>query len=127
MMQPYLVNRVRTSDLSVVEETKPKVLDRPISARTAEELTDMMIAVVNNGSGTAAQISGIQVAGKTGTAETGNSNEPHAWFTGFAPAYDPQIAVAVVVENGGSAGSEATGGRIAAPIARAILEAVLSK
>ena len=68
----------------------------------------------------------MQVAGKTGTAETGGKAAPHAWFTSFAPADDPQVAVAVIVENGGSMGNEATGGAIAAPIARAVMEAVLN-
>jgi len=88
-------------------------------------MTEMMIDVVNEGTGTPAQISGTKVAGKTGTAETGNENAQHAWFTAFAPADDPQVAVAVVVENGGSLGSEATGAKVAAPIAKAVMEAVI--
>ncbi|HEY0216030.1 MAG TPA: penicillin-binding transpeptidase domain-containing protein, partial [Cellulomonas sp.] len=67
-------------------------------------------------------------AGKTGTAQTGVEGEaPHAWFTGFAPADDPQVAVAVIVQNGGSVGSEATGGKVAAPIARAVMQAVIGQ
>src|SRR5690625_7666477 len=88
-------------------------------------MTEMMINVVNNGAGSPAQISGTKVAGKTGTAETGNENAQHAWFTSFAPADDPQVAVAVVVVNGGSLGSEATGAKGAAPIVEAIMEAVI--
>jgi peptidoglycan glycosyltransferase len=126
-MQPYLVDRVRTADLSVVSETKPQELGRAVSSSTARQLTEMMVGVVENGTGTSAQLSGIQVAGKTGTAETGGDAAPHAWFTAFAPADDPEIAVAVVVENGGTAGSEATGGRVAAPIARAVIKAVLDQ
>ncbi len=84
----------------------------------------MMEAVVESGTGTAAQIPGVRVAGKTGTAQTGTEGgAPHAWFIAFAPAENPQIAVAVIVENGGSLGSEATGGAIAAPIAKAVIEA----
>jgi peptidoglycan glycosyltransferase len=127
LMQPYLVDRVRTADLSVVSETKPQELGRAVSSSTARQLTEMMVGVVENGTGTSAQLSGIQVAGKTGTAETGGDAAPHAWFTAFAPADDPEIAVAVVVENGGTAGSEATGGRVAAPIARAVIKAVLDQ
>jgi len=69
----------------------------------------------------------VQVAGKSGTAETTADAAPHAWFTSFAPADDPQVAVAVIVENGGDAGNEATGGRVAAPIARAVMEAVINR
>jgi peptidoglycan glycosyltransferase len=86
----------------------------------------MMVAVVSGGTGTAAQIPGIQVAGKTGTAQTAEGEAPHAWFVAFAPAEDPEIAVAVVVLNGGSLGDEATGGQLSAPIARALMEAQLS-
>ncbi len=127
MMQPYLVDSVRTPDLRVVAETKPDEIGKPISEQTARELTGMMVSVVESGTGQGAQIPGVSVAGKTGTAETGNDKNPHAWFTAFAPANDPQVAVAVIVENGGSAGSEATGGRVAAPIAKAIISAVIDK
>ncbi len=93
----------------------------------AAELRDMMINVVENGTGYRAQIPGVQVAGKTGTAQTAEGSPPHAWFTAFAPANDPQVAVAVVVENGGTLGNDATGSRVAAPIAKAIMEAVLAQ
>lgn len=124
-MTPYLVETIRSSDLTVRSRTSPEPLARAVSADTAKELTDMMVGVVDSGTGTAAQISGMEVAGKTGTAEHSSDGAPHAWFTGFAPADDPQIAVAVVVENGGSSGSEATGGSTAAPIARAVIEAIV--
>ncbi|GHS85816.1 cell division protein FtsI [Actinomycetota bacterium] len=128
LMTPYLVQTVRTADLDVVREAEPSVLSQPVSATTAATLRDMMVGVVQSGSGTAAQIPGVQVAGKTGTAQTGVEGQaPHAWFTGFAPAEDPKVAVAVFVQNGGDAGSEATGGRVAAPIAKAVLEAVLNQ
>jgi peptidoglycan glycosyltransferase len=82
----------------------------------------MMVSVVEHGTGTAAQISGLTVAGKTGTAQHGTGGEPpHAWFACFSPQLD--LAVAVVVPNGGNLGSEATGGEVAAPIARQVLEA----
>ncbi len=127
LMRPHLVRTLRGPDLQVIEQVEPEVMGDPISAATAEVLTTMMVDVVDNGTGTSAQISGVQVAGKTGTAQTGNDEAPHAWFTSFAPADDPQVAVAVVVENGGSAGSETSGGRVAAPIARAVMEAVLAE
>ena len=125
LMTPYLVATQRGSDLRVTYSATPEEFSRPISPATADTMTEMMINVVNNGTGSPAQISGTKVAGKTGTAETGNENAQHAWFTSFAPADDPQVAVAVVVENGGSLGSEATGAKVAAPIAKAIMEAVI--
>jgi len=128
LMTPYLVQTVRTADLDVVSEAEPAELSQAVSGATAQQLTDMMVGVVQSGSGTAAQIPGVQVAGKTGTAQTGvEGDAPHAWFTGFAPADDPQVAVAVIVEHGGSVGSEATGGRVAAPVARAVMQAVIGQ
>ncbi|KLN36347.1 cell division protein FtsI [Cellulosimicrobium funkei] len=125
-MAPYTVETIRNPDLDVVRQSEPRRLRTSVSPSTADQLTQMMLGVVENGSGKAAQIPGVQVAGKTGTAETGGEAAPHAWFTSFAPADDPQVAVAVIVENGGSLGNEATGGAIAAPIARAVMEAVLN-
>lgn len=124
-MAPYLVSSVRNQDLTVVDTTQPRSLGRSISASTAAELTAMMTEVVRSGTGTAAQIPGVAVAGKTGTAQTTAQEAPHAWFTAFAPADAPKVAVAVVVEHGGSLGNEATGGKVAAPIARAVIQAVL--
>jgi putative copper export protein len=126
LMAPYTVETIRNPDLEVVQQTEPRRLRTSVSPSTADQLTQMMLGVVQNGSGTAAQIPGVQVAGKTGTAENDPALPPHAWFTAFAPADDPQVAVAVIVENGGSSGSEATGGAVAAPIARAVMEAVLN-
>jgi peptidoglycan glycosyltransferase len=125
-MTPQLVREVRDADGRVVQRTEPVPWGTPISPRTATELTTMMVDVVEHGTGTAAQIPGVQVAGKTGTAETAGGN-PHAWFVAFAPAQQPRIAVAVVVLNGGSLGSEATGGAVAAPIAKAVIEAALGE
>jgi peptidoglycan glycosyltransferase len=85
----------------------------------------MMQAVVESGTGTAAQIPGVNVAGKTGTAQN-PGGDPHAWFVAFAPAEQPTIAVAVAVLNGGDLGSEATGGAVAAPIARTVMEEALT-
>lgn len=125
LMRPYSVAAVRSADLEVVDETDPEEMGRAVSPETAQILTEMMVGVVESGSGRAAQIPGVRVAGKTGTAQTGNEDAPHAWFTAFAPADAPRIAVAVVVENGGSLGNEATGGAVAAPIARAVIQAAL--
>ncbi len=125
VMKPYLVKSVLSSDLETIEEASPSQLSQAVEADDASALTRMMEAVVETGSGQAAQISGVSVAGKTGTAQHAIGKPPHAWFTGFAPADDPQVAVAVVVEDGGNAGNEAAGGRVAAPIAKAVMEAVI--
>jgi len=85
-----------------------------------------MVANVSSGVASGARIDGVEVAGKTGTAE--NGGKPYSlWFTGFAPASDPQIAVAVVIENGGGQGTAGSGNAIAAPIAKRVMEAVLNK
>jgi peptidoglycan glycosyltransferase len=126
VMTPYLIQSVRSADLDVIETTDPKELSRAVEQRTADILRTMMVSVVENGSGVRAQIDGVEVAGKTGTAQHDLDRPPHAWFISFAPANDPKIAVAVVVEEGGVTGSEAGGGRIAAPIAREVMEAVIS-
>jgi peptidoglycan glycosyltransferase len=81
--------------------------------------------VVREGTGTAAALEGVEVAGKTGTAQHARGRAPHAWFIGFTSQGDRSIAVAAVVEDGGDLGSEATGGRVAAPIARAVMQAYL--
>jgi len=125
VMSPYLIQDTRNSSLDVLDQTQPEQLSQAITPDVAAALTRMMITVVQSGTGTPAQIPGLQVAGKTGTAQNVKGGNPHAWFTAFAPANDPTIAVAVVVEHGGHAGSEAFGGTVAAPIARAVVEAVL--
>jgi len=125
VMKPYLVKDSRNSNLDIISQTQPEQLSQAVSPEVAAALTRMMTTVVRSGTGTAAQIQGIEVAGKTGTAQNVPGGAPHAWFTAFAPASDPRIAVAVVVEHGGNAGSEAFGGKVAAPIARQVMEAVL--
>ena len=125
VMKPYLVRDSRNSNLDIISQTQPEQLSQAVSPEVAAALTRMMTTVVRSGTGTAAQIQGIEVAGKTGTAQNVPGGAPHAWFTAFAPASDPRIAVAVVVEHGGNAGSEAFGGKVAAPIARQVMEAVL--
>ncbi|HEU0042484.1 MAG TPA: penicillin-binding transpeptidase domain-containing protein, partial [Jiangellaceae bacterium] len=127
LMEPYLVQEVRGPDLvSVLEQTEPQEMSQAVSTETAQELTAMMVEVVENGTGENAQIPGIQVAGKTGTAQSAPDRPPYAWFTSFAPADDPRVAVAVVVENApDTARNDIGGGRLAAPIAKAVMEAVL--
>jgi peptidoglycan glycosyltransferase len=127
VMQPYLVSTVRDQDLNTIEQTEPQELSEAIDPSTAAELTQMMETVVTNGSGSAAAVPGVAVAGKTGTAEYGDSGAAHAWFTGFAPADDPQIAVAVIVESATDDWTGETGGVVAAPIAQALLQAGVNR
>ena len=87
----------------------------------------MMVANVSDGAASGARIDGVDVAGKTGTAENGTGQPYTLWFTGFAPADDPQVAVAVVVEDGGGQGQSGSGNTIAAPIAKKVMEAVLGR
>jgi peptidoglycan glycosyltransferase len=119
-MKPYLIDQVQAPDLTVIDSTEPEEWREPISADVANQLTEMMVSVVDNGSGRAARVSGVQVAGKTGTAQVSDEVADHTWFMGFAPADDPQIAVAVFVANGGG-----TGGERSAPIARQVIQAYL--
>jgi len=126
VMQPYLVNRIRSSDLDTVSAAEPTPFSTAVTPEVAAQLTSMMEGVVESGTGVNAQIPGVRVAGKTGTAQTAPGQAPDAWFTSFAPAEDPRIAVAVIVENGGGFGEAASGGRIAAPIARAVMQAVIT-
>ncbi|MGB8650193.1 MAG: penicillin-binding protein 2 [Mycobacteriales bacterium] len=127
VMRPYLVKEVQAPDLSELDLASPQVYSQAVSPAVASQLTTMMEAVVTSGTGTRAQIPGVAVAGKTGTAQHAQGRPPHAWFIGFAPANDPKVAVAVLVEDGGSLGSEATGGALAAPIAQAVMRAVLGR
>ncbi len=126
LMRPRLVTEVRGADGRVIETYEPEAYSRPMSPENAALLAAMMVDVVQNGTGAAAQIPGVSVAGKTGTAQHGEGQAPHAWFVSFAPAENPQVAVAVIVLDGGSLGSDATGGQVAAPIAKAVMEAALN-
>jgi len=127
VMKPYLVQNVRTVDLKTVSETKPESLHQAVTPEVAEQLTQMMVDVVDNGTGKPAKIDGVKVAGKTGTAQTSPDRPPYAWFTSFAPADDPKVAVAVVIEDAGVARDDISGGRLAAPIAQAVMEAVIKQ
>jgi penicillin-binding protein A len=124
-MAPFVAQEVVSDKGKVVKRFEGEDLGQAIPERVAGDLQDMMLQVVERGTGTAAQIPGRQVAGKTGTAQHAQGRPPHAWFIGFTSAGDRAIAVAVVVENGGSLGSEATGGHVAAPIAKAVMETYL--
>lgn len=121
MMKPYLIKSVKDSYGDVISTTKPSVLAKPIKPETAEKVKEMMIDVVKKGTGKSSKISGIEVAGKTGTAEVGKNVPAHSWFIAFAPADNPQIAVSVIIENG------ETGGGKAAAAAKKIIEEYLKK
>jgi peptidoglycan glycosyltransferase len=120
IMRPYLVSGVFDAEGAPIDQTDPELLLRAVSPSTASILTDLMERVVASGTGTRATVPNVRVAGKTGTAETG-VGPPHVWFIGFAPVEEPTIALAVLVESGGEAGENATGGSVAAPIAKEIL------
>jgi peptidoglycan glycosyltransferase len=127
VMRPNLVKTARFEDLDLIETPQPEKLSEAVGADVAQQLKGMMLEVVRNGTGTRAQIEGVDVAGKSGTAQQGEAGPPHAWFTAFAPADDPQVAVAVVIEDGGGLGDEASGGKLAAPVAQKVMRAVLDK
>jgi peptidoglycan glycosyltransferase len=118
--RPYVVQRIVAPDGSLVGQAHTETLGRAIKARTAAELTQMMVSVVQAGTGTTAQIPGVQVAGKTGTAETGVPGVNTTWFVCFAPADNPRFVVAAVVEK-----QHGYGGSVAAPIAKAVLQSLL--
>ncbi|MEU4453977.1 penicillin-binding protein 2 [Nocardioides sp. NPDC023903] len=128
VMKPYLVDRVTSSSLDVIDQGNPTPIDNQpaVSQDTAEILTQMMVSTVDNGTAEAAAIDGVSVAGKTGTAQTTPDKPPYAWFTSFAPAENPSIAVAVMVQKSGTERSEIAGGRLGGPIAKAMMEAAIS-
>ncbi len=120
LMTPYLIDQVRAPDLTVIDQADPETFSEPVTPEVADQLQEMMESVVEEGSGRAARIPGVTVAGKTGTAQVAPDVPDHNWFVGFAPADDPQIAVAVFVANGGG-----TGGDVSAPIAGDVMQAYL--
>jgi penicillin-binding protein A len=119
--QPVLVKQVTAPDGSTLRGENTGTLYTPESSATADQVKSAMIQVVEAGSGFAARIPGVQVAGKTGTAQVGGSQNPHAWFVCFAPADHPRVAVVVMIEHGGE------GATVAAPLARQILLAALPR
>ncbi|HEX6381761.1 MAG TPA: penicillin-binding protein 2 [Acidimicrobiia bacterium] len=126
LMAPHVVREIRDTDGRVTRRIGPDEWKRAVQPATAAAVAQMMIDVVQRGTGTAAAVPGHTVAGKTGTAETADGEPPHAWFIGFAPAEAPRYAIAVIVENGGDVGDEATGGRVAAPVAGKVLARLLA-
>ncbi|HWH05316.1 MAG TPA: penicillin-binding transpeptidase domain-containing protein, partial [Gaiellaceae bacterium] len=120
VMKPHVVDRILAPNGGVIQRTKPDELERAIKPETAAAVGAMMQAAVEGGTGTAARIPGVTVAGKTGTAETGVAGTNNAWFIAFAGRERPQVAIAVVLEQ-----QNGTGGQLAAPVAREVMQAIL--
>lgn len=119
LMEPQLVASVRTQDLTEVQALTPHKMSQPLSAANAARMRQMMTAVVQDGTGGASAIDGVEVGGKTGTAQWATGSPAHAWYVGYAKEGDRSVAVAVIVEEGGY------GSQTAAPIARNVMEAVI--
>lgn len=126
-MTPGLIDEVTGRNLEVLQSFEPSVYQTTSAPETADAITEAMVASVSGGAATNARIDGVSVAGKTGTAENGTGEPYSLWFTGFAPADDPQVAVAVVIEDGGGRGQDGSGNALAAPVAKKVLEAVLNE
>lgn len=127
LMTPTLVQSITAQDLSPIEDFAPSVYRTPLTAQQAALMTQMMVANVNSGFASGARIDGVEVAGKTGTAQNGADDPYSLWFTGFAPAGNPQVAIAVLLEDGAGRGQSGSGNGIAAPIAKKVIEAVLNR
>ncbi|GHD85242.1 peptidoglycan D,D-transpeptidase FtsI family protein [Streptomyces naganishii] len=130
LMKPYMVDMLQTPNLDPLEKTEPQELSRPLSAQNAQILQSMMETVVKDGTGKNAQIPNVTVGGKTGTAQHGvaNSANPYAWFISYAklPDGSSPVAVAVVVEDENANRDDISGGGLAAPIAKSVMEAVIN-
>ncbi|MFH8929577.1 peptidoglycan D,D-transpeptidase FtsI family protein [Streptomyces pristinaespiralis] len=128
LMKPYMIDQLVSPSLDVIEKTEPEEMSRPVSSENAQLLQQMMENVVENGTGGNAAIDGVKVGGKTGTAQHGenNSKNPYAWFISYAKTDNGSpVAVAVVVEDSNARRDDISGGGLAAPIAKAVMQAVL--
>ncbi|MFE2352842.1 penicillin-binding protein 2 [Streptomyces parvulus] len=129
LMKPYMVDELQAPNLDTIEKTDPEEMSKPLSADNAQILQSMMETVVEDGTGTNAQIDGVTVGGKTGTAQHGvdNSENPYAWFISYAKGEDGSapVAVAVVIEDENAVRDDISGGGLAAPIAKNVMEAVI--
>lgn len=130
LMKPYMVDKLQAPNLDTLQQTDPQELSQPLSSKNAQILQSMMETVVKEGTGTKAQIQGATVGGKTGTAQHGvaNSENPYAWFISYAklPDGSAPVAVAVVIEDDNANRDDISGGGLAAPIAKSVMEAVIN-
>lgn len=125
--QPYLVDEVVSPDLEVIDKTDDTTLSEAVSPETADTLTDILVSTVDSGTASPAAIPGVRVAGKTGTAENCDDCSNYAWFVSFAPADDPQVAVAVMIQKADVPPDDIAGGQLGGPVAKAIMEAVIQR
>lgn len=130
LMKPYMVDQLTAPNLDIIEKHEPQEMSRPLSPGNAQKLQQMMVNVVENENGTGgkAKISGVTVGGKTGTAQHGekNAKRPYAWFISYAKTdKGSPVAVAVVIEDSEADREDISGGGLAAPVAKAVMEAVL--
>ncbi|MET9695432.1 penicillin-binding transpeptidase domain-containing protein [Streptomyces sp. NPDC006529] len=128
LMKPYMVDKVTAPNLDVLEKHEPEEMSRPLSPANAQKVQQMMVDVVENGTGTGAKINGVTVGGKTGTAQHGekNAKRPYAWFISYAKTdKGSPVAVAVVIEDSQADREDITGGGLAAPVALAVMNAVI--
>ncbi|NEC87705.1 penicillin-binding transpeptidase domain-containing protein [Streptomyces sp. SID12501] len=130
LMKPYMVDKLQAPNLDVLQQTEPEEMSQPLTSKNAQTLQSMMETVVKDGTGKNAQINGVTVGGKTGTAQHGvdNSEKPYAWFISYAKLADGSspVAVAVVVQDEGAIRDNISGGGLAAPIAKSVMEAVIN-
>ncbi|MET7763457.1 penicillin-binding protein 2 [Streptomyces sp. NPDC005393] len=128
LMKPYMIDSLRAPNLNTVDQNDPEQMSQPLTADNARKLQDMMETVVKEGTGTNARIPGVTVGGKTGTAQHGvaNSKNPYAWFISYAKGDNGSpVAVAVVIEGSDTLRNDIAGGKLAAPIAKSVMKAVL--
>ncbi len=125
--RPYVIDEVQSASFDPLDKTGDEDLSQAVSASTASDVTDLMVATVEQGTASAAAIEGVSVAGKTGTAQSGDPDRaPYAWFVSFAPSEDPEVAVAVMIESApGIDRGAIAGGALGGPIAKAVMEAVI--
>ena len=127
VMTPYIVKTVRSPNLHVLDQADPHQLSQAMSASNAAKLQQMMVSTAQVGTATSGRIAGVDVGAKTGTAQSTKDRPPYAWFVSYAKAGSKQVAVAVLVESSDTARDEIAGGRLAGPIARAVMQAVVGK
>ncbi|MET9851474.1 penicillin-binding transpeptidase domain-containing protein [Streptomyces sp. NPDC006450] len=129
LMKPYMVSQLESPGIDIVEKHEPQEMSRPLSAENAKKVRDMMVNVVEKGTGSTARIKNTVVGGKTGTAQHGEGNKkrPYAWFISYVenPDGSSPVAVAVVIEDSSADREDISGAGLAAPVAKAVMEAVL--